>query len=164
MKRIIILRGPAGAGKTTIGRILKKRLGDSLLFNIDMICSDMIGGHPRDKEIRYAAHELCYSAAKKAKKQNLIFERLFNLQDDIDHISKLFSSLKYQVFIFTLKVSLPKLIKQDSGRNNPLGSDDIKRLYGYFIKSDVKNPGIVINVGNKKPITLVEEILKCLKK
>lgn len=164
MRKLIILRGPAGVGKTTVGKILKRRLGDSLLFNLDFICSDMVGGHPREKEIRYAAHELCYFAAKKAKKQNLIFERLFDLQDDIDHISRLFSKLGYQIFTFTLNASLPKLIRQDSKRQNPLGPDDIKRLHGYFVKSDVKNQGVIIEAGNKKASTIADEILEFLKK
>ncbi|OIO80301.1 hypothetical protein AUJ84_03975 [Candidatus Pacearchaeota archaeon CG1_02_32_132] len=160
--KLIILRGPAGVGKTTMGKLLKKRLGDSLLFNIDMICSDMIGGHPRKTEVRYAAHELCYLAAEKTLAKNLIFERLFLDQSDIDHIVKLFSKLKYKIIVITLKASIEKLIRQDSKRLSPLGSEDIKRLHRLFIESKVKTTGKTIEVGNKTPNTIVNEIINYL--
>ena len=162
MKRIIIIRGPAGIGKSTVGKLLKKKLGDSQLFNLDIICHDMLGGHPKEKEIRYAAHELCYLAVKKTPKTNLIFERLFLFQDDIDHILKLFSKSKYKVNIITLKASVAKLIKQDSKREGALGSDDIKRLHRHFINSNVKNPGKIIEVRNKGAKKIVDEIINYL--
>jgi len=158
MKRIIIIRGPAGIGKSTVGKLLKKKLGDSLLFNIDNICSNMVGGHPKKTKVRYASYELCYLAAKKTPTKNLIFERLFYDQKDIDYIVKLFSKLKYKVKIITLKASLPKLIKQDSKREGVLGSEDIKRLHSYFVKSDVKTTGKIIEVRNKSAKRIADEI------
>ena len=165
MKRVIIIRGPAGVGKTTVGKLLKKKLGDSLFFNIDMICSDMIGDHPRKTKVRHAADELCYLAAKKTPKNNLIFERLFLDQNDIDHITKLFSKLKYKsVNVITLKSSIKKLIKQDSIRSGTLGTESIKRLHNLFTKSNVKKQGKIIEVKNKKPQRIVNEIIDYLDK
>ena len=163
MKHLIILRGPAGVGKTTTGKLLRKTLGNSLLFNIDMVCSDLIGGHPRKTTNRNAAYNLCLIAAKKKPEYNLIFERLFIDQDDVDRVIKLFSKIKskakLKVSIFTLTASLAKLKKQDSKRPGVLGHENIKRLHGYFINSNVKNPGKVIGVRNKSPKRIVKDII-----
>lgn len=159
MERIIIIRGPAGIGKTTIGKLLKKKLGDCLLFNVDMICSDMIGDHPRKTKVRHAAHELCYMAAKKTPTKNIIFERLFLDQEDIDHIIKLFSKTKYKLIVITLKAPISRLVKQDSKRPGVLGSEDIKRLHSLFAKSNVETTGKIIEVRNKSVERIVDEII-----
>jgi deoxyadenosine/deoxycytidine kinase len=168
MKHIIIIRGPAGVGKSTTAKLLKKTLGDSLLFNIDMVCSDLIGGHPRKTINRNAAYDLCLVAAKKNPDYNLIFERLFIDQKDIDTVIKKFSKIKskkkIKVSIFTLTASLEKLKKQDSKRPRTLGHDDITRLYGYFVKFKVKDSGTVIEVKNKKPTRIVKDIISQISK
>jgi len=163
MKYLIIIRGPAGVGKSTIGKLLRKTLGNSLLFNIDMVCKDLIGGHPKKTINRNAAYDLCLVAAKKKPEYNLIFERLFIDQDDVDRVVRLFSKIKskakLKVSIFTLTASLAKLKKQDSKRPRSLGHEKIKRLHGYFVNSDVKNPGTVIKMRNKSPKRIVKNII-----
>lgn len=122
----------------------------------------MIGDHPRKTKVRHAAHELCYLAAKKTPTNNLIFERLFLDQNDIDHIVKLFSRLKYKITVITLKAPISRLVRQDSKRPGVLGSEDIKRLHGLFTKSNVKTTGKIIEVRNKGAKKIVDEIIDYL--
>jgi len=98
----------------------------------------------------------------KNPKKNLIFERLFIDQEDVDRVLKLFSSKKYKKFIITLKAPLTRLLKQNSKRPRVLGAYDIKRLYGYFKNSNVGDQGKIIELKNKSAGKIVDEIVKYL--
>ena len=94
---------------------------------------------------------------------NLIFERIFTDQKDVDRVVKLFSKIKskekLKVSIFTLTASLKKLKKQDSERPWALGDENIKRWHGYFVDSNVKDTGTVIKMRNKSPKRIVKDII-----
>ena len=159
--RVIIIRGPPGVGKSTVAKALRDNIKTAVCFDVDALC-ESFGEHPKKQSARFLAHEIIQYISRKfyTSGYDIIIERFFLEQADIDNINNLFSKTQYAFFTFTLCASLNSLINNDSKRSGKqnLGQDVIKLLYSRFINSNVKNPGIIIQTDNKSVDMIVEEI------
>jgi len=174
MKRLILIRGPAGVGKSTVGIMLKDKLKDAIVIDIDYLCH-VIGGRVRQKRFKYIGHEVALSIIKEFTKEgdDIILEALFIDQADIDHVKKTFKELKYKTVIFTLDAKLSTLIENDRKRPyKSLGKELITKIYkGYlgdygdnaYKQRKVTESSTIIKVDNKTYEQVTKEILEVLK-
>ncbi len=154
----IIIRGPAGIGKSTISEILAKKIKaevihfDKIMENLGL---DYIPGEkwiPLNKFLK-ADKIILPKLKEKLKKGNLVIEGNFYHKEQIDDLIK---NLKSKHFIFTLKASLKECIKRDKNRKDKLGEKAVKDVFKLVSSF---NEGRIINTNNKTPEEVVSEVL-----
>jgi len=151
---IIIIRGPAGVGKTTIAKKLARVLNanyysfdDIMKVNkLDNIVGD---GIPTENFIK--ANEIIIALIR--QKNVVVFDGCFYRKKQIDH---LLNKLKDNVHIFTLDTDINECLKRNKHRKNPMTNDNVKQVYNLVSKLQV---GITIDTTGKT----VEEIIKFIK-
>ncbi|HBS48385.1 TPA: hypothetical protein DEO28_00280 [Candidatus Dependentiae bacterium] len=163
MSYFIIIRGPAGVGKTTIAKALAKSLNG---YHISL--DEILAKHGLD----YIASETCISenkmlAANKivipiakeklAAGQIVIFDESFYHKSPIED---LISQLKFPYFVYTLKADLEICVARNKQRTNPLDEQAIKDVFKLVSKFDY---GIVINTNNQTIDEIMNEILSFTK-
>lgn len=162
MKYIIIIRGPAGIGKTTIGNKLAEKLRGECI-SIDKIM--------KENNLRHVPGDKCISEEKCIKANKIIIpkikEKLNNkiviIENNFYHkkqIEDLLKNIPAKSFIFTLKASSKTCIKRDRKREKPLGDKSIIDVFNLVSAFDY---GKIINTENKTENKVVEEILKIIK-
>ncbi len=144
----IIIRGPAGSGKTTIGKALAGKMR-GIYFSFDKILKDhkldYIPGQPCvPEENCLKGNKLiipkvlgCYKKGKSAVIEGNFYHKL--------QIEDLVKRLPKKPFIFTLKANISLCLERDKTRN-PLGEEGIKAVhrlvsafdYGRVIDTDKK--------------------------
>ena len=158
MSYFIIIRGPAGIGKTTISRILAEKINAEVVhFDkiMDKLGLDYILGEkwiPLDKFLK-ADKIMVPELKEKLKVKNLVIDGNFYHKKQIEDLIK---NLKLQHFVFTLKADLKECIKRDKSREGNLGEKAIKDVFKLVNEFDY---GIIINTSNKTPEQVVKEIL-----
>jgi len=161
MSYFVIIRGPAGVGKTTIAEKLTKNLK---AYHISF--DEIIKKHGLDnikvsciKESNFIkANELVVSKAAKKLEEGVevIFDGCFYHKSQIEHLIK---ELKYQNFVFTLKATLEECISRDKKRKNKIGEESVKAVYKLVSKFDY---GTVIDTNGKTEEETVKEIISFL--
>jgi|SRR3989344_4435832 len=154
----VIIRGPAGVGKSTISRLLAKKIkADVVHFDevMEKLKLDYMEGEkwiPLFKFLK--ADKIVIPRFKKIlKNKNLIIDGNFYHEKQIKDLIK---NLKSKHYIFTLKADLDECIKRDEKRKNKLGKKAVKDVYKLVSKFD---NGIIIDVNNKNSKDIVKEIL-----
>lgn len=147
MSYYIIIRGPAGIGKTTISKKLQEKL-DAVCFSFDDILKkhqlEISDGQGISKESFLKANELVADDAKKEIEEGkvVIFDGCFYHKDQLENLITL---LPFKHFVFDLKASLDQCIERDKGRKS-IGKDSIRAVhkmvsefnYGTPIKTEGK--------------------------
>jgi len=130
MSYYIIIRGPAGIGKTTIANKLKNSL-EAVYISFDEVLKkhqlEVSDGRGISKESFLKANELVASEAKKEieKGKVVIFDGCFYHKDQLEDLIIL---LPFKHFVFDLKASVEECIKRDKGRTS-IGEDSIRAVY-----------------------------------
>ena len=162
MSFFVIIRGPAGIGKTTIAKRLAKKLKGSRI-SFDKIMEkhklDKIEGTCIREPQFVQANEITISRAKKklSKGKAVFFDGCFYHKSQIRHLIK---NLRYPHFAFTLKADVQTCIARDKKRGkNKIGAQRIKAVYNLVSRSDY---GIVINVSNKTEKEVLKKIISYL--
>lgn len=128
MKKLIIIRGPLGVGKTTISKILSQNLHLEYL-SLDKIIDDNhlvppdADGIPLESYLK--ANEIILDLANKSGNSFLI-DGCFYYQEQIDDLVKKFDD---DVTIFTLTSHVEKCIERDSKRQKVYGEDSARFVY-----------------------------------
>lgn len=160
----LIIRGPLGIGKTTISKILIKKL-KAKYFSMDKILSD----NKLDKR----GKEPCIPARNFIKANNLIIPKIKSYLEKgkivildgcfyhKEQISQLEKKLKFKVFAFDLKAPIEVCIKRDSKRKKSYGKGAACAVHNLVSKF---NYGIAIDTNNKNEKQVVTEILHHLPK
>ena len=147
MSYLILIRGPAAVGKTTISKLLSENIRSHVLhFDeiMDNLGFDYIEGDkwiPLNKFLK--ADKIINPKFKKILEngENLILDGNFYHKEQIEDISE---NIDFPIFVFTLKASLDDCIERDSKRKYMLGKNattDVFELvsdfdYGIVIDSD----------------------------
>jgi len=158
----IILRGPAGMGKSTIAKLLSNKI-KAEVFHIDNILDRLNLGYKQggkwvplnnflevDKKIISEINE-------KIKNKKIIIEGNFYHKE---HIKDLLKNINSKNYIFTLKTNVKTCIKRDSKRKS-IGEKNIKDVHKLVSKFD---EGILINTYNKNKEEIVKEIISHIRK
>jgi tRNA uridine 5-carbamoylmethylation protein Kti12 len=159
----IIIRGPLGCGKSTISKLLSKKL-KAEVFAVDRVLDEF--GLTKDKEAGYIsqksffkANEIITERAKPLldKGKNIIFDGNFYWKSAVDD---LIGKLNYPHHVFTLKASVETCIARDEERGKTHGADAARAVHK---KSTEFAYGIIIDTENKTAEEVVKEIEKRLK-
>jgi GrpB-like predicted nucleotidyltransferase (UPF0157 family)/shikimate kinase len=156
----IIIRGPLGIGKTTISKILAKKLKaehismDKVLEenNLDKV-DEKEGCIPARNFIK--ADEIVFPKLKSLldKGKIVIFDGCFYHKEQIEHIERNFQG---EHFIFNLKAPLEVCIKRDKGRDKVYGEFAAKIVHKLVSRFDY---GANINTEGKTPAQVAKEII-----
>lgn len=154
MSYCIIIRGPAGVGKTTISKELSNCIGaDYISFdeimNLNKLDTIVGDGIPSENFVK--ANEIVIDMIK--DKTKVVFDGCFYRKEQIDHLLK---NIKSEVIIFTLDATLDECLKRNKYRTNALSDENIKQV--YLLVAEIKI-GISINTFGKTSKQVVLELL-----
>lgn len=158
MSYYVIIRGPAGVGKTTISKLLADKINANVV-NFDRVMEelgmDYIEGEkciPLHKFMK--ADEVMLPKFKKDLEdgKNLILDGNFYHKEQIEDIV---SKLDFPNIAFTLKAGLKECIERDRTRENGLGD---KAISDVFALVSAFGYGIDIDTQNKDLEQIVNEI------
>lgn len=160
-KNFIILRGPAGIGKTTIGKKLAKA-SDALYISVDKIL--------KDNKLNYVPGEPCVPEANCIKVNGIILSTIKKYKEDkpiviegcfyhLSQIRDLIEKLPKEPYVFTLKAKIPILVKRDKTRRG-IGKKSIKAVHKLVSRFDY---GHTIDTNQKGVDEIIKEIISYYK-
>ncbi|MBI2110286.1 AAA family ATPase [Candidatus Woesearchaeota archaeon] len=163
MNKIIIIRGAAASGKTTISKSLAKQLrGKKCHIDVDVIRYFDVNAKNDNNEFPVAN----IAAAKLA---SVYLEHGYNIIIDSNIfqrniLTKLINNLPrgYPIFLFTLDSGLKKLIERDKKREKVLGQKLIKKIYNLVQNSDV-HKGLAVDTTKMTKKAATKHILQYIK-
>ncbi len=154
MKKVIIIRGPLGVGKSTIAKLLAKKLHAEYL-SIDKILKDShlegTGGIPLENYLK--SNEIILHLISNSKK-TCIIDGCFYYQEQIDDLRQ---KIEDNITIFTLISRVDICIMRDSNRDLSYGEDAAR--FVHMITMKVK-AGHEIDNSNLTIQETVEEIME----
>lgn len=161
MSQLIIIRGPAGVGKTTIAKILANKLSakyislDELLHKHGL--AKMSGICIKEENFFKVNEEAIPEAIKtlEIEKQNVIMDGNFY---HINYLKILLEKIPFPNKVFTLKASVENCIKRDAPRKGKakIGEDNIRQVHDLVSRFDY---GTIIQTEGKTPQQVAEEII-----
>ena len=136
MKKLIIIRGPLGVGKTTVSKILTQNLHAEYI-SLDKIIDDnkLEGKDGIPLENFLKANTIIHDIAKKSK-NSFIVDGCFYYQEQIDDLVKKFEN---NAIIFTLTSHVEKCIERDSKRSKVYGEDSARFVHMVTTKIQAGN-------------------------
>lgn len=161
MSYCVILRGPAGVGKTTVSKMLAKSLGCNCV-HIDEVLKE----HGLD----YVVGEKCVPEKNFLKVNEFISENIRNKSEKDEYvviegnfyfesvIVDLLERIGSKIYFFTLKANAEECVKRDSEKEG-IGEESVKAVYELVSCFDY---GIVIDTDDKNAEQVVGEILSHL--
>lgn len=126
IKKIIIIRGPLGVGKTTISKILAQNL-QAEYISVDKVLSDnhLANGEEITLESFLEVNEIILELVNKSEK-TFIVDGNFYYQEQIDDLKNKF---KNNVDVFAIMSSIDKCIERDSKRERVYGEDSVRYIH-----------------------------------
>ncbi|MFO8016108.1 MAG: AAA family ATPase [Candidatus Woesearchaeota archaeon] len=161
MSYVIILRGPAGAGKTLIGKRLASNL-EGECIHIDEVL--------KENGLDYIVGERCVPEKNLFKVNDMISQhvkkqlqkgKMIVLEGNFYHksqIKDLFEKIPGKFFAFTLKASLDECVNRDTKRKG-IGKERVEDVFRLVSAFDY---GTVIDTNKKTPAVIVKEIMTYL--
>ncbi|MCX6722321.1 MAG: (d)CMP kinase [Candidatus Staskawiczbacteria bacterium] len=159
---IIFINGPINSGKTTVAKILVKKLPNSALLEIDALY-EMINWMPISKAVPINL-ENAVSIIKNFLKNQLDIIVPYPLsQKNYDYMTEELKDLKEKMYFFTLSPKLEKaLINRGSRKIYEKEKDRIK--YHYEIGINAPNFGEIIDNSEQSPKETAKIILDKINK
>lgn len=138
MKKLIIIRGPLGVGKTTVSQLLSQNLQLKYL-SLDQIVDDNklvpanSDGIPLESYLK--ANQIILDLAKRSE-NSFVIDGCFYYQEQIDDLVEKFDN---DVEIFTLTSHVDKCIERDSKREKVYGEDSARFVHMVTTKIQAGN-------------------------
>lgn len=158
MSFYVVIRGPAGIGKTTVAKLLARRLHASFISFDKIRVRHAIG---LSEKQRIKANEIGIPLARKKLLNGIpvVFDGVFYHASQLKHLKK---NLHYPCIVFSLAAPVSTVVARDAKRRGKakLGKRKISNFYPAVAKFQ---PGIVINTLGKTARKIVEEILRIIK-
>ena len=154
---VIIIRGPLGVGKSTVAKLIAKRLGGEYI-SVDKVLDE----HGLDKTVEgegiplsnfLKANEFIQNHARNAEgRQTVVIDGNFYYREQLDD---LVSSFNEAVTVFTLKASVDTCIARDAARAKSYGEDATRAVHMFVTAFDY---GTVIDTDSQT----VEETIRTM--
>jgi len=158
MKKLIIIRGPLGVGKTTVSKILAQDLHLKYL-SLDQIIDENhlipINAEGVPLESYLKANEIILELANRSE-DSFIIDGCFYYQEQIDDLVKKFDN---NVEIFTITSEVEKCIERDSKRSKVYGEDSAR--FVHMVTTKIK-AGHEIDNTDLSTAETVEKIIKII--
>jgi len=155
----VIIRGPAGVGKSTIAKAIAKKLG-ALYISFDEILSkhnlDIIEGDGISAENFVRGNELALDIINQLNSKVIILDGCFYRDKQLSHLIENFPG---KHIIFTLKASLEECVNRNKERGSSMPEDAIGDVFKLVSRKDY---GTIINTSGKTINQVTEEILSHL--
>ena len=164
MSYFILLRGPAGVGKTTVSKLLAEKLKAKVVHFDNVMRSlglDYVPGDrwiPLEKFLQADARKLSAYNEQLQKGTPLIIEGNFYHQE---HIADVIAHLHVPYYLFTLKADLQECMNRDQQRSEALGEQAITQVFRLVAAFEY---GTAIATQGKTPIEVANEIIAYLPK
>ena len=161
MKRLIILRGPSGAGKTTVTKIIRKKLKGKTA----VLCSDPfyhgICIREQNKDVVYGALYLLTGHYLK-NGYNVILEGVLSSKKNkklrIDKFKRLGKRYGARVTMFYLNVDVRTAVKRRKRKEYVMTPRYVKKIHSMSIVSKHKDD-YEVDVKGKTPRKIANEIM-----
>ena len=150
----IIIRGPAGVGKSAISKRLAEVLNGHYISYDDIMEEhklDTIEGDGISSENFIKANNLVLPLIEEHK--IVILDGCFYREKQLNH---LLENLKKKVYIFTLKADIDECLTRNKKRKDPMTEDAIIEVYNLVSSLE---KGINIDTKGKSIEEVVEEII-----
>ena len=153
MSLYVIIRGPAGVGKTTVAKKLARKL-KAVYISFDRIRARHGIGLSEKQRIKANEVAIPLAAKKLAAEKIVIFDGVFYHRSQLAH---LISSLKFPHFVFTLAATVGEVVRRDAKRKGKakMGERKVRGFYPVVAKF---KPGIIIDTSGKILAQVVDEI------
>lgn len=159
---LIIIRGPAGSGKTTIAKILADRMRikhialDELLAKARLDRVDTKLGCIPIANFLAIQEDILSEIEKQIKTSSIIIDGNFYFKEQIEFFK---NNWKLNTYVITLTCKLETCINRDLRRKNPIGKKAITEIYNLVSKFEY---GFVVNIDGKTREHIVEQIQRGL--
>lgn len=163
MKKVYLIGGTMGVGKTTISQCLKRELNNSVFLDGDW-CWDAHPFQVTEETKKMVIENICFMLNQFIHcdaYESIIFCWVMHEQSIIDTIISRLDKAECTIIPISLVCSEEELRKRlmkdinEGIRNNDIIEKSIKRIPLYEKLNTIK-----INVDKKKPQEIVEEIIK----
>ncbi|MBU4245618.1 MAG: AAA family ATPase [Nanoarchaeota archaeon] len=156
----VIIRGPAGVGKTAVAKKLAARLGGTYI-SFDKIMRennlDKIEGTCIKARNFIKANEIAIPEALKNLKNGkiVVFDGCFYHKSQAEHLIK---NIPFNNYTFTLKATLNECILRDKKRSNKaqIGEKRVREVYFLVSRIDY---GVAMNTAKKAPEEIATECI-----
>lgn len=160
MKIILIIRGPAGIGKTTISKLLTKKL-EAKYYSYDKILQDnnidKIVGNCIPLKNFIEANKIILKEINSLNTQKfIILDGCFYHKDQLDHLK---NNYEGEILVFDLKASLDTAIKRNVERGEKMPQNAVRDVYKLVSKTST---GIPIDTEGLTKEEIIELILNKL--
>ena len=154
IKKIILIRGPLGIGKSTIAKLLAKHIGVEYL-SLDKILkdNDLEGTDGIPLENFLESNKILFNLIN-ASEKSFIVDGCYYHQEQIDDLQKKFNN---SIMIFSLTSDVETCISRDAGRNKVYGEDSARFVHMITTKIKV---GFEIDTTNQSIDETYNEILE----
>ena len=155
---IIFLNGSINAGKSTVAKMLVKKISNTALIEIDSL-REMVAWMPINEAVPINL-ENAVSVIKNFAKRNLNVVVSYPLsQDNYNYVVNELKDIDTKIYFFTLAPKLEKILTNRGGRE--LNEKEKERIK-YHYDMSINNPsfGTIIDNTNQTPGETVEKILK----
>jgi len=156
MKKLILIRGPLGVGKSTVSKILSKKI-QAEYISLDKVLedNDLAGKDGIPLENFLKANEIIKDLGTKSSK-TVVLDGCFYYQEQIDDLISKFDG---DVAVFTLVSGIETCIQRDLKRENVYGEDATRFVYAITAKI---NSGYQIDNSNLSAEKTAEKIMEKL--
>ncbi len=164
MKQVIILNGPAGVGKTSVGKLLAQESENSVCISGDAFKDFIVRKTGTVKgRLGYKNGASLIRNYLDAGYELVIFEYVFPSKKQIDYF---FEELKVDVpvFLYTLWAPLEVVKERESRRIERISLGEQVTKCHEELASNLNDLGEIINTDQLAPKEVVENILKLSKK
>lgn len=160
----IILTGMAGVGKSTVGKLLAKAL-NFYFTDLDLLIIKNTNKNPQEI-IDNKGEEAMLLIEKKTMDSVDLQRRVVAPGGSIVYHPDLMSRLKQKATLIYLSDSFENIkekeVKRNTGGVIGIKSKSFKEIFDERKPMYLKYADIVINISNKKPEEIVEEILRLI--
>lgn len=168
---VILILGPAGAGETTISKMLAQKFYRSVFIETDKLRHMVKNGH-QEPWIKAGQKELFLSTKNVASlannfikdKFNVIIEDVVTSKERLDMYLKLLKNNKVKIILLLPSKNVLKLRDKSRIKEDRMGKRALQ-LYDMFTKRlNEEKRWNVLDTSNEKPKTTLKRILRVINK